>query len=569
MIFADKVFVNGIVVTVDDKNSIRQAIAIKDGKIIDVGTNEEIQKYVGEQTAVIDLEGKMILPAAYDSHCHSMPMGASALQYDFSFPGVDSIATMREKLAEIVKTLEPGEWIRGFGLDDENLAEIKAEPGRMISHEDFDDITPDNPFRIMLWSGHGGFINKKAMELCGITEETPDPPAGKVMRNAEGKVTGLMMEGGGLNLVEPNIPQFTDEEMEIAISNFQKMLNAEGYTGYTDATMGPADNRNCGIASARALKAYKRMSDSGRLTARVALGYYAGEAGMQSAENVEKTIDEFNFGEFNDNPEKMTLKLIKIFCDGVHMAYTAWMLNDYLDAPGNHGRSTFCGPDATDEEQLAEMQRIINVAHSRGFQIAIHAIGDRAVKNSVDCLVNAIQEMPRSDCRHYVLHAETFGNEETAAKAAKYGILYSVQPGVMSFIVEPSFPRIGEEMSKKLMGLKIIQDIGVTCCGGSDAIMGAYMNWRQSVQAIVTRKSQLTGVAHRPDLCLDVMSAIRLYTINTAYQEHAESWRGSIEIGKVADLQVIDKDIFRVNPDEIGSIEVLETYMDGELIYKK
>ena len=568
MITADSVFVNGIVVTVDQKNSFKKAIAVKDGKIIDVGENEDIKSYIGSETKVIDLGGKMILPAAYDAHCHGVSMGGNSLMANFSYPEVNTIGKVRERLAAAAMKLPKGSWIRGYGLDDDNLEEYRTDPNRMITHADFDDVCPDNPVKIGLWSGHGAFLNQKALEICGITDDTPDPVSGKIVRDKNGEATGLLMEGGGLNLVEKFIPQFTDEEIETAILNFQKLINSEGYTGYTEATLGPADNRNSGISSTRALYAYKRLADQGKLTARVSLGYYAGNNGVQTSENVEQTINEFPFADYNKKPDYMKFNLIKLFCDGVHLGYTAWMMEDYADNPGTHGHSCFLGPEASDDEQKAELQRIINVAHRKGFQIAVHAIGDRAVKTCVDCLANAIQMYPRADVRHYVLHADSLGDNATAAKAAKFGILYSVQPGLMDYLIEPSMPRVGVDKGARMMGLREYLNIGVMCCGGSDAISGAYQNWRQAVQSAVTRRSKISGKVYHPELAISVMDGIRLFTINAAYQEHCERTRGSIEIGKFADFQVLDKNIFNVDPEEIGSVQVVETYMDGKLIYK-
>lgn len=568
MITADSVFMNGIVVTVDQKNSFKKAIAVKDGKIIDVGENEDIKIYIGSETKVIDLGGRMILPAAHDAHCHGVSMGGNSLMVNFSYPEVNTIGKVRKRLAAAAKKLPKGSWIRGYGLDNDNLEEYRTDPNRTINHADFDDVCPDNPVKIALWSGHGAFLNQKALEICCITDDTPDPVPGRIVRDGNGKATGLIMEGGGLNLVEKFIPQFTDEEIETAILNFQKLINAEGYTGYTDATLGP-DNRNSGISSTRALYAYKRLADQGKLTARVSLGYYAGNNGVRTSANVEQTIRAFPFADYNKNPDYMKLNLIKIFCDGVHLGYTAWMMKDYVDDPGKkHGHSCFLGPEASDEEQKAELQRIINIAHCKGFQIAIHAIGDRAVKTCVDCLANAIQMYPRADARHYVLHADSLGDNATAAKAAKFGILYSVQPGLMDYLIEPSTPRVGVEKAARMMGLKEYLNIGVMCCGGSDAISGAYQNWRQAVQSAVTRRSKISGKVYHPELAISVMDGIRLFTINAAYQEHCERTRGSIEIGKFADFQVLDRDIFKVNPEEIGSVQVMETYMDGKLIYK-
>jgi len=565
---ADTVFINGTILTLDDKNSICEAVAVKCGRIISTGTTADIKPYIGEDTQVIDLERKMMLPAAYDAHVHCTSMGSASMMVDFSFPGCDTVEEMRRRIKEAAAHTPKGEWIRGYGLNETLIKEYLPETGRIIHHKDFDDCCPDHPLKISLWTGHSVFVNALGLEKAGVDDNTPNPVSGVIVRDKDGHATGLLHEGGGVNLIDRVVPLFTEEEVEQAITNFQNTVVSNGYTGYTNATLGPCDNRNSGISDSRAFDVYRKMAKEGKLKARVSLGLYAGRDGVQTAENVAETIDEFDFDKYNENPEILKVGLIKLFCDGTPMGHTAWMYDDYLDQPGNHGHSCFLDENASDEEQAEALRKIIKVCHDKGFQIGIHAIGDRAVRTSIDCIAQAIEENPRSDARHYVLHPDSMGTEEMAAKAAKYGILYSVQPGLIDHIIEPAIALTGEKV-KSGQQIRTFLSQGVKCCGGSDGIIGEFQNWRQSVQSAVTRRSHITGIQYHRELALTITEAIRLFTIDAVYQEHMEKDLGSVEIGKFADFQVLDKDIYRVPVDEIGSIQVLQTYKEGVCIYDR
>lgn len=565
---ADKVFINGNIVTLDSKDSICEAVAVKCGRIISTGTTADIKPYIGEGTEVIDLERRLMLPAAYDAHVHCTSMGSASMMVDFSYPTCKTIEDMRNQLIEAAKNTPKGEWIRGYGLNEAFIEEYATGTGRIIHHKDFDDCCPDNPFKISLWTGHSVFVNELALKEAGVDDTTPNPVSGVIVRDSEGHATGMFHEGGGVNMIDRVVPLFTEDEVAQAIMNFQETIVSNGYTGYTNATLGPCDNRNSGISDPRAFDVYRRLAKEGRLKARVALGLYAGIDGVQTAENVAETIDAFDFDKYNENPEILKVGLIKLFCDGTPMGHTSWLFDDYLDTPGNHGHSCFLGEDASDEEQKEELQKIINVCHNKGFQMGIHAIGDRAVAYSIDCIANAIEANPRSDARHYVLHPDSMGTEEMAAKAAKYGILFSVQPGLIDHIIEPAVELTGKR-AESSQQIRTFLNQGVKCCGGSDGIIGEYQNWRQSVQSAVTRRSHLTGKQYHRELALTITEAIRLFTVDAVYQEHMEKDLGSVEIGKLADFQVLEKDIYRVPVDEIGSIAVLQTYKEGECIYDR
>ena len=226
----------------------------------------------------------------------------------------------------------------------------------------------------------------------------------------------------------------------------------------------------------------------------------------------------------------------------------------------------FLGPDAADEEQEAELKRIVKLAHNRGWQIGVHAIGNRAAAAVTDAFIEAQQENPRPDPRHYLIHSDGLGDREDLKRAAENGIGCSVQTQLASYAYEVTIDRVGKERGDMFMGQRDLMDMGLHIANGSDSIGGPYGKWTTAVQTEVDRKSMVTGEYHRQDLAISVTDALKQFTMGGAWQEHAETWRGSIEVNKVADLTVIDRDIFTIPVSEIGDIDCVMTVVDGKTV---
>ena len=565
MAHADVVFINGIVVTVDKHFSYQEAIAVKNGWIIDVGKSEEIKEHIGSETQVIDLQGKVILPAAHDAHAHGVVWGTGALfTIDCSAINVKSTADLRNKLAEKALETDSGKWIRGGGFNQNIFEEFISNNEFELSKKDLDEVTPDHPVVLIDWTGHSMVVNSKALELCGINKNTPDPEHGKIVRDENGEPLGIFSESA-MSLISRHIPLWTDEEIKTAIIGLQKQLNSNGYGSYTECSIGPAGNtRDSGASGERCIRIYKQLQDEGLLTARVSVGLYTGVSGVQSDEYMRNDLDTMQLPEITDK-NWFDIPMIKIFADGVYLDYSAWLIDDYYDRPGYHGKS--CNP-GTDEEQAEELKKMILLAHQRGYQVGIHTIGDRAISVAIDGFINAMDEFPGENHRHYLIHAESLITDEMAQKCSKYGIGISVQPGLADNLYEISLERLGER-GHRMFGLKSLLDADIVLAGGSDTLGGEYCNWRQALQSAVTRRSAVTGKVHAPELAISVEEGIRLFTYNGAHQENCENVRGSIEIGKVADLQVLDQDIFKADPETIGKIKVELTMVDGKIVYKR
>lgn len=568
MTIADSIFTNGKIATLDSQNTVVEAIAVKNGFIIARGTTDEIRSLAGDTTQEIDLGGKVMLPGIHDAHVHICDYSDNMLHTcDCSRGSAANLAQLREILKKRAEEVGPGNWVRGAGCDDEALEEIARE-GRRITRWDIDEACPDNPVVIIMWDGHTCLINSNAMKLAGITRDTPNPVGGEILRDENGEPTGLLQEATALQLAFKAMPRATVEELKENLIAGQKLMNSMGYTSYTDCTCGPANSeREVGASGELSLKAYEELLNEGKLTARVNIGFYAGDHAVQTYETCKHVLDTFDFPTYSD-PRWVTLNMFKIFSDGVHMGYSAWMKEDYADRPGCHGRSVFLGPDATDEEQEAELKKIVKLAHDRGWQVGVHAIGNKAAAAVTDAFIEAQQENPRPDPRHYLIHSDGLGDREDLKRAAENGIGCSVQTQLASYAYEVTIDRVGKERGDMFMGQRDLMDTGLHIANGSDSIGGPFGKWTTAVQAEVDRKSMVTGEYHRQDLAISVTDALKQFTMGGAWQEHAETWRGSIEVNKVADLTVIDRDIFTIPVDEIGDIECVMTVVDGKIVYQ-
>ncbi len=568
MTAADSIFINGKIATLDAEDTFVEAIAVRDGVIVARGANDEIRALGGEDTQVIDLAGKVMLPGIHDAHVHICDYSDNMLNTcDCSRGAATNLEQLRAVLAAQAEKVGPGNWVRGAGCDDEVLEEIAAR-GSRITRWDIDEACPDNPVVIIMWDGHTCLVNTMAMELNGISADTPDPIGGEIVRDENGEPTGLLQEASALQLAFKNMPRASVEDLKNNLIAGQKLMNSMGYTSYTDCTCGPANSeREVGASGALSLKAYEELLNEGKLTARVNIGFYAGDHGVQSYEICKDVLDNFEFPEYKD-PRWVTMDMFKIFSDGVHMGYSAWMKDDYADRPGWHGRSTFLGPDATDEEQEAEIKKVVKLAHDRGWQIGVHAIGNKAAAVMIDAFIEAQEANPREDVRHYLIHSDGLADREDMKRATENGIGCSVQTQLGSFAYEVTIDRVGKERGDMLMAQGDLTEMGMHLAGGSDSIGGPYGIWTAAVAAAVDRKSLITGEYHRQDLAITVTEALKQFTMGGAWQEHAEGWRGSIEVGKVADLTIIDKDIFEIPVDEIPSIKAVMTVVDGKIVYE-
>lgn len=565
MDYADLVIVNGNIITVDKDFSLRKAVAVRDGLIMAVGSDEAVKKFVGPRTEVIDLQGMTMLPGINDSHMHLPFFGATRppLALDLRYPEVQSISDMVEALRHRVAETKAGEWIRGFGWDQSSLEECRNDPAKLPRKWDIDPVSPDHPVVFSDFSAHTLLANSKALELAGINRETPDPPSGEMERDENGEPTGIFKEPGAQALVSVHVPLLTRQEKKTAVITALSHLNAQGITSVTDAAIGPGgESFVYGVMSAEFIDLYQEMLAEGSLTARITALLLLGDYGALNYADLEQGLKSFN-APTGLNKQRLQFPGVKIFADGIPLTYTSWMNEPYVSGNFGHGRSVI--PGTSDQEQGDKLIEMIKLVHRYGYQIGLHATGDRAADVATEGFSLALQEKP-GDPRHYVIHGD-FTSPDTCKKLAAINCGLAMQPTIKAMICDFETAVVGEARAAYEWPARTALDAGVNLTYSSDAPI-TYPNWLLGVENGVLRESLISGKVSGPEECISVAEAIKAYTINGAYQDHMEDFKGSIEEGKAADFCVIDRDILSIDPHEIRKTKVLKTILAGKVVYE-
>lgn len=568
MLPAQKIYYHGIIATADKSFRMAQAVAVLNGRILAVGTDEEILALRGKDTECEDLQGALLLPGMHDSHVHASDYihNLHHLSCDHMQSIHDLQAALRIRRTELLSQqaelhTQHDVWLLGNGLPQSLL-----DAG--LDRRALDSSVSDIPVILIDWHGHGCVANSAALRLSGIDRNTADPAGGIIRRDVQGEPTGILDEAGALQYVFRGMRSFTPEEIIGRLTEMQGLMNRMGYTAYTECTAGPANNAREGGASGEAcLEAYRLLLRRGLLTCRVSVGFYSGRDGFQSYELLKDALER-GLIPMTEKPEWLRFHMLKFFCDGVDVAHTAWMKQDYANAPGCRGSSCFCAPGASEEEQVSELRRVLRLAHDSGYQIGIHTVGDRAVKEALDAIIAAQTANPLPDCRHYLIHADIMGDPEDLLKCSKHGILISSQPNLAESLFDGAENLIGAAKASRLLALRTLLDGGVLLAGGSDSIAGDYHDWRQGIYYAVERRSAATGRQHHPELSATVQEAVRMYTINAAYQEFSDKERGSVETGKLADFTIVDRNFLCLPIEEIKKVQVLQTVVGGKTVYR-
>ena len=348
------------------------------------------------------------------------------------------------EIKEVVKAkvaeLKPGEWIRGFGWDQVSLEECKRDPSKLPRKWDLDPVSPENPLVFMDFSGHTLLVNSKALEFVGITKDTPDPQTGEMERDpGTGEPTGIFKELEAHTLISEHVPVLTKEEKRQALLMTLDHLKANGITSYTDGGIGPGGDKSLyGMESAQLIEIYKELLEAGELTARVTVLLLYGKYGALTLEDIKKHIDVFKTP---TDVDKVWLRFpgIKIFADGIPMTKTSWMNEEY--ATGGCGTSVI--PRETIQEQREHLIEMITYVHGKGYQVGVHATGDRAIDAAVDGFVKACETISNKDLRHYVIHGD-FISLEKANMLAKYNCGIAMQPYISVMISDFEPAVVGE-----------------------------------------------------------------------------------------------------------------------------
>lgn len=514
MVIADLVLINGDVITMNQANPKAQAVAVKKGRIIDVGTNSKIKEWIGQKTRIIDLKHSTLVPGFIDSHMHLMSLAHPFPWTDLRH--VSSIREIQQRLKAKVQGTRKGEWILGRGWDQDRLKERRF-PNRW----DLDKVSVDNPVLITRVCGHAAVANSTALRIAGIDKKRAASLGELVQRDPkDGEPTGLLTEKA-IDLVSN---QLVPSETNLLNACSMACLEA-AKVGLTSVT--------CISNEPNEIHALQKLRKQGKLPIRlnIAIPFEC----LGTFKN-KQSVDPF-----------LRLKCIKIFTDGSLGARTAALSAPYADEPSTSGILY---------HSLKQLEDLIKEADESGFQIAVHAIGDRAIEETLQAYATLGKERIAQN-RHRIEHASVL-NPSLIKRIKKLGLLVCVQP---HFVVSDFWipKRLGSERAQRVYAFRSLIEKDVRLAASSDAPVEP-LNPLLGVWAAVTRES---SVEER----LSLEEALRAYTLDAAYFSFEEKLKGSIEMGKYADLAVLSDNPFRVKPQEIKDIRVLMTIVDGKVIY--
>jgi len=532
VIFADKVLLNGKIITMDDKKPEAEAVAILGDKIVAVGTNEEIKAYIGDKTEVLDMQGKCIVPGFIDAHNHMTWYAKNLMGIDCRSPPIKSI----KEILDLVKAeaeKEDAFWIVGWGYDHNKL-----EERRLITRHDIDAVVKGKPVVLNHISGHFCSVNSKALELAGITDQTPDPPGGKIGKDENGEPDGILYEIPAIDLIRRAMPQLTSEKLKEAIIIASKKFTEKGITSSCDAGVGLVEDD---------IKAYVEAHKSGEFHVRMNLAI---------TEEYHKEILKLNLQTGFGN-EHIKIGPLKIWADGSLIGGTAAVREPYKNQPDNFGEMNW-----SEEELYAFFKK----AHDEGFQIAVHAIGDRAIEIVLNLLEKIIKENPRKDHRHRIEHCGICP-PDLLKRIRDLGIVVVTQPTFIYETGDGFTEKLPPERLRWTYPFRSLLEHGIVTAASSDCPV-VRENPLLGIYSAVTRKTE-NGVVLSPEERISVYDALKMYTINAAYATFEEDIKGSIEPGKLADMVVLDKNILEVPEEEIKDIKVEMTIIGGEIVFKR
>ena len=542
---ADKVYYNGNIYTVAADNKVA-AVATLDGTIIFAGSREELEGYIGEGTEQIDLQGMTMTPGFIESHGHFMGLGYAELNLDLT--KIKNYNDMVALVAEAVDKAEPGEWILGRGWHQSKWDE---QPDEIVkgfqTHDKLSAVSPDNPVYLRHASGHAGFANAKAMEIAGVNQLSTesmmqDMKGGEIIRDKNGNPTGIFSERAQ-RVIYKYIPEDDISRDIMALELAIKASQRNGITSFHDAGVGQGT-----------IDLYQSFKDQGKLGLRLYV--------MISGPNRELTKKWLAQGPMIDTADHMlTVRSIKLNCDGALGNRGAWLLEEYSDMPGEFGLETY---------PMDDVLEVSRGGLENGFQVCSHAIGDRANQEILDRYETAFNEFPEvTDHRFRIEHAQHI-HPNDIPRFAELGVIPAMQAIHLSSDRPWAIDRLGEK--RIIEGAYMWQTLlksGAKVINGTDVPVED-INPLASYYASVSRRT-LKGEPEggfEPDEKMTRAQALRSYTLDAAYGEFEEDFKGSIEVGKAADFTVFSTDIMTVDEMEILDAVVMMTVVNGEVVYK-
>lgn len=546
---ADLALTGGAIYTMDGARSWAEAIAIDDGRIVYVGTNADAKDYIGPNTRVVNLKNRMVVPGFQDVHVHPISGGIEANACDLN--GLKNIDEYLAKIKEYADAHPDEPWISGGGWWASAFG-----PGALARKELLDAIVPDRPVFLESVDGHSSWVNSKALELAGITHETPDPPNGRIDRDPKtGEAIGSLQEDADL-LVTSKMPPDTDAQREVGLRYAIKMLNGFGITGIQDANVVEDE-----------LRAYRKLDDTGELSLRVVAAlWWERLEGLEQIENLKRLRSEHTAG-------RIDASSVKIMQDGVLENYTGVVLEPYR----LRGKSDERGIPAIEPEFL---KQAVTQLDADGFQVHFHAVGDGAVRQALDAIEAARTANGDLGNRHHISHLELV-HPDDQPRFRKLHVIANFQPlwaYADDYITDLTLPFISKKAGAYVYPIGSMERSGAVVAFGSDwSVSSPNPFWQ--METAITRMGPLydklppaerlpaAGVPFLPEERITLSAALAAFTINAAYTNRDEKNSGSLEVGKVANLAVLDRNLFEIPVSELSDTKVLVTLFEGKPVH--
>ncbi len=534
---ADLILKGGKIFTVAGKSAWAEAVAIKDGRIIYVGDDKGVAAFAGATSEVHELGGRLMLPGFIDAHIHPISGGIEASACDLNELG--DVAAYRARIAEYAQLNPDVEWILGGGW---SMAEFGpgARPSKLI----LDELVSDRPVFLSSADGHSGWANSKALEIAGIDRNTPDPVDGIIDRDpATGEAIGSLQEGA-MSLVTKHIPETTQAVRMQGLKYARDMLHRYGITGAQVAYAHEPD-----------LRAYTELDAAGELNLRLVTAlWWERDQTEEQIPHLVELREKYSRG-------NVQATSVKIMQDGVMENYTAVMLEPYLLPEPTRGIPM------VEPEFLKEAVTQIDAA---GFQVHFHAIGDGAIRQALNAIEVAEKTNGRKDYRHHISHLQLI-DEADIPRFAELDVVANFQPlwaYADDYIVDLTIPFIGEDRAQWMYPIKSVIDAGGRVAFGSDWSVSTANPFMQ-IETAVTR---VDAIGHEtevmnPEQRITVEQAVTAFTINSAFINHLDEETGSIETGKLADLIVVDQNLFEIDAKDISDTKVVVTLFGGKPVY--
>jgi predicted amidohydrolase YtcJ len=534
-------FLNGIVLTIDSKDNIFDSVYVENGKIRAVGTTDKIKANIPGDTTIINIKGKTLIPGFIDAHNHMCLQGAALGTIRFNFPEVASITDLVKNVAQAAETTKDGHWIRGWGMDYEKYPEK-----RLPTRWDMDAVSKNHPVCIVHYTGHFVLVNSLALKQAGVDDHTADPSGGKFVRDKKGRVTGMALDAAQQLVVPTSVkvghhgPDIGyDAPLQEIVDDIHRACMAYQKVGIT-SVVDPQ-------VTTREMPAYIEARRQGKLGIKTTCMYLS---------NHMKAINELGItGAIGD--DWLSIGPVKYYCDGALVGGTAAFYMPLHNRPDTYGTTYWKAEELIDS---------LVQTHRSGLQFGIHAQGDKGIDIVLQAVQKALKQYPRRDHRHRIEH---YGGPtpEQIELASQLGIIPITQPGQLYEAGDDLIANYGIARARRLYPLRSILDAGIPAVVSTDAFVQSYKPL-DAISGAVNRKSW-KGDDMGAEERISVLEAIRAYTLSAANSVFQEDQKGSIEVGKVADLTLIGGKILDTPKDEISKLSIDMTVIDGQIVHQQ